>query len=67
MDVGHLPELPATEDPLPAIAAPVGAVIGVHATLVLSGLISLVCLLVVIAQPSVRAIGRTRTVAPAPA
>jgi MFS family permease len=37
-----------------AIAGPVASVVGVHATLVASGVISLVCIFIVIAQPSVR-------------
>jgi Transmembrane secretion effector len=41
-----------------ALAGPVAAVVGVSATLIGSGLISLACIAIVIAQPSVRAIGR---------
>jgi MFS family permease len=40
-----------------AIAGPVASVIGVHATLIASGVTSLVCIVVVIAQPSVRRLG----------
>jgi MFS family permease len=40
-----------------AVAGPLAAVIGVHQTLMLSGVISLACIAVVIAQPSVRRLG----------
>ena len=40
-----------------AIAGPVASVIGVHGTLVAAGAISLACIGIVIAQPSVRALG----------
>jgi MFS family permease len=40
-----------------ALAGPVASLIGVDATLVLSGLISIGCIAIVIAQPSVRALG----------
>lgn len=40
-----------------AIAGPVATVIGVHGTLVAAGAISLACIGIVIAQPSVRALG----------
>jgi Transmembrane secretion effector len=40
-----------------AIAGPVAAVVGVHATLIGSGVISLLCIAIVIAQPSVWAVG----------
>ena len=39
-----------------ALAGPVAALIGVESTLILAGLISIACIFVVIAQPSVRAI-----------
>jgi MFS family permease len=39
-----------------AIAGPVASVVGVHATLIGSGVTSLVCIAIVIAQPSVRAL-----------
>jgi hypothetical protein len=42
-----------------AVAGPLAAVIGVHQTLILSGAISLACIGVVIAQPSVRRLGAT--------
>jgi MFS family permease len=41
-----------------ALAGPVASLIGVHATLIASGVTTLVCILVVIAQPSVRELGR---------
>jgi predicted MFS family arabinose efflux permease len=44
-----------------AIAGPVAAVIGIHATLIASGVIGLACIAVVIAQPSVWAIGDAPT------
>jgi MFS family permease len=40
-----------------ALAGPVASLIGVDATLVLSGVISIGCIAIVIAQPSVRALG----------
>jgi MFS family permease len=49
-----------------ALSGPVAAVIGVHTTLMLSGVISLVCIFIVIAQPSVRAIGAAPEPAPVP-
>ena len=47
-----------------AIAGPVAALIGVHATLIVAGTISLVCIAVVVAQPSVWAIGDGTRVEP---
>jgi MFS family permease len=41
-----------------ALAGPVAAVVGVDATLIASGTISLICTAIVIAQPSVWAVGR---------
>jgi MFS family permease len=49
-----------------ALAGPVGSWIGIYPTLVGSGLISLACILIVIAQPSVQAI-RSDELEPVPA
>jgi len=46
-----------------ALAGPVASLVGVSATLVGSGVLSLACIAVVIAQPSVRALGDTRAAA----
>jgi len=48
-----------------ALAGPVASVVGIYATLVGSGLISLSCIAIVIAQPSVWAIGNSPVPAPA--
>jgi hypothetical protein len=40
-----------------AIAGPIASVVGVHATLIGSGVIGLLCIGVVIAQPSVWSVG----------
>jgi MFS family permease len=40
-----------------ALAGPVASLIGIHTTLIASGTISLVCIAIIVAQPSVRAIG----------
>jgi MFS family permease len=40
-----------------AIAGPVSSLVGVHTTLVVSGVVTLVCIFIVIAQPSVRELG----------
>jgi MFS family permease len=50
-----------------ALAGPVASWIGVYQTLTASGLISLACIAVVIAQPSVRALGAEPDTAPAAA
>jgi len=50
-----------------AIAGPVASLIGVHGTLIASGAISLGCIAVVIAQPSVWAIGGDPPAEPVPA
>jgi MFS family permease len=41
-----------------AIAGPIASVVGVHATLIAAGVTSLTCIGIVIAQPSVRTLGR---------
>ena len=44
-----------------ALAGPVASVVGVHATLVGAGAVTLACIAVVIAQPSVRSLGTGQT------
>jgi MFS family permease len=41
-----------------ALAGPMSSLVGISATLIGSGLVSLACILIVIAQPSVRSLGR---------
>ena len=50
-----------------AIAGPVASLIGIHATLIASGTISIVCIAIVVAQPSVWAIGDRSRGEPVPA
>ena len=50
-----------------ALAGPVAGLVGVHATLIGSGVVSLVCILIVIAQPSVRGLGTPAPPEPIPA
>jgi len=50
-----------------ALAGPVASLIGIHATLIASGTISLVCIAIVVAQPSVWAIADRSRTEPVPA
>ena len=49
-----------------AVAGPLGSVIGISTTLILSGTISLICIAVIIAQPSVWSITTLTTADPVP-
>ena len=50
-----------------ALAGPLAAIAGIHATLIGSGVVGLACIAVILAQPSVWAIGAATGEAAAPA